>query len=349
MEETNTNKTMRDTVTRIGLIICIIVITTWITYDRVGFLGTIPLIIIIPFFLRLFFAGGLVMVVTAFITSLLAAFIKDDLGNGILFIPGILIAVFSGALLAKGITNKDKSKHRIFIGIGVLAVIFAGMNYAEIWGDPISYLKAKSNIQTYINENYGGRLAIKEMRRSFLKMNGYYADVVQKEDTRNKSTIYYGDRGYISDRYYDETTENMNKQVSEALISLIENQTDLTYYDIHLIVNAEIPLAKYDLDDRFLGHEAISVDIQLQPDYSWKQKDSEQTEVRVYSSKEAFAEDAYKIITVLQNSKYQYKEVEIYYYLEDGNTIYEILLKDGESIHSLGQVIERVQMANHSK
>lgn len=334
----------------VELIIFIMFITTWITYHVKGVITTIPLIIIIPFILRLFFKNGILIVSTAFISSIILAITKDNTGYGIFYVIGILTETFSGVILAKGLKTTDKTKRIILTVLGAGAVVLGGMNYNEMWGNPIGYMRARAYIEGYINKNYEGRLEIESMKRSFLKESGYYAQVVRKEDGRDKSTIYYGDKGYIEDRYHGETSSNMSEQVMTLLTSLVDNQTDLTDYDINLQAELEVPLAKYNLHDRFKGEEPISiVEVQLQPDFNWKKKDNEKIQVKVYGNKEAFAEDAYKVVTVLQNANYNYNQIKVYYYLEDGNTTYELTLETGETISSLEEIINKVQKVSYLK
>ncbi|WP_069999572.1 hypothetical protein [Cellulosilyticum sp. I15G10I2] len=331
------------------VVLVIMFLTTWMTYDGDGIIHTIPFIIIIPFILRLFYKNSLLIVGTAVVSGLIIAHIKGNFGYGIFLIVGILMETFAAVVLAMGIKHKDSAKRILFIALGVLMIIMAVNDYAKMWGSPMGYLKAKSNIEGYIDDNYEGQLKIERIDRISFKMRGYRANVVQIEDSRNKSTIFYGDNGYISDRYHDETTGNMTEQVTNILIAMIENQTDLTDYDISLYAKLEIPVAKYHLNDRFSGDEPISADIQLQPNYSWKQKDNEQREVKVYGNKEAFAEDAYKVIAVLQNIGYRYDAIKVYYFLEDGNTTYEIIVQGGEEIKAVQDAVDKVQMGDYSK
>jgi hypothetical protein len=322
---------------------------TWFTYDVRGVISTIPFIIIIAFILRLFYEKGAFIVGTAFFSSFFIASIKDNFGYGVFMIIGIVFATFAAVILAKGIRHPQKNQKIVLSIIGFLLVILAGGNYAETWGTPLGYLGAKSNIERYIDENYEGRLQIESIKRIFLKMSGYEATVVQIDDRRNKSTIYYGNHDYISDDYHWQTTENMMEQVQTVLITLIENQTDLTDYAINLKSDMSIPIAKYNLNDRFSGEEPVNVEIQLQPGYSWKEKKGQDSVPKVYKNEEAFLEDAYKVIAVLQNVGYQYANIRVYYYLEDGNTTYEIVLQDNETISTVQELTNRVQKVNHAK
>lgn len=327
----------------------IIFMATWFTYEVKGIIITIPFIIIIAFILRLFYENGLVIVGTAFLGGLFIASLKDDYGYGVFMIIGIVFATFAAVILAKGIRHPKKNQKIILSIIGLLLVILAGGNYAETWGTPKGYLKAKSNIEQYIDENYEGRLQIENIERIFLKMSGYQANVVQTDDMRNKATIYYGNHDYISDGYHAQTTGNMMEQVQMVLTTLIENQTDLTDYAINLKADMSIPIAKYNLNDRFSGEEPINAEIQLQPGYSWKEKEGQNRVPKVYENEGAFLEDAYKVIAVLQNVGYQYANIKVYYYLEDGNTTYEIVLQDNETISTAQELTNRVQKVNHAK
>jgi len=348
INEVNKSEKLWNRTLPVEMVILSTFITTWMTYEARGVITTIPLIIILPFILRLFFKNGLLIVSTAFISSFILGMTKDNIGYGMFLIAGIVIGTFSGVILAKGIKSADKTKRMAWIVIGIGAVLLAGINYNATWGNPLGYIQAKIHIEEYINKNYEGRLEIKSMERNFLKDSGYDARVVRKDDTRDTSTIYYGDNDYLEDRYHFDTVNNMMDQVTTLLTSLIDNQTDLTDYDINLKADVEVPVAKYNLHDRFQGDEPVSVDVQLQPDFSWRRKDG-QKRAKIYINKEAFAEDAYKVITVLQNAGYNYNSIKAYYYLEEGNTTYEVILKKGETIHSLEEIINRTQKVNASK
>ncbi len=331
-------------------VIFVMFVITWMTYDRKYFIVTFPLIIIIPFILRLLFDNSWLIVATAFISSISTGMIKDDLGYGIFFVIGILTASFSGTLLAKGIRSENKKKRMILTVIGLTAVILSGLNYAETWGTPVGYLKAKQIIEDYIDKTYDGKLKIESVERSFLKWSGYYAHVSEEGRPRNKSMIeYYEGQRSISDTYHSQVNGNMMDQVSNMLTSLVVMQTDLTDYEVNLYAKFEIPEGKYRLNDHFLGDEPINVDIQLQPDFNWKREDNKKIEVKVYKDETDFAEDAYKIIKVLQNTGYQYQELRVYYFLEDGNTTYEVVLKEGGTVDADSELLGKVQKVDYSK
>lgn len=72
----------------------------------IGFMSTIPLIIIIPLILRIFFAEGKVILLTAVSLNLILSIAKGSLELGLISTPLLIVAVISGILLGKVIKDK---------------------------------------------------------------------------------------------------------------------------------------------------------------------------------------------------------------------------------------------------
>lgn len=70
-----------------------------------GIISTIPLIIIIPFIIRLFFRENKVVFITATITLLISGFIMDDSGYIIFLGPLVLICIICGLVLGSTIKS----------------------------------------------------------------------------------------------------------------------------------------------------------------------------------------------------------------------------------------------------
>ncbi|MGL5348879.1 MAG: zf-HC2 domain-containing protein [Peptostreptococcaceae bacterium] len=71
-----------------------------------GFMSTIPLIIIIPFVLSIFFKEGKVIVLSAVCLNLILAIAKGSLDLGLISTPLLIVAVISGILLGKVVKIK---------------------------------------------------------------------------------------------------------------------------------------------------------------------------------------------------------------------------------------------------
>lgn len=67
---------------------------TWLSK---GFMSTIPLIIIIPFMLNLFFKETKVILITAICANIILALATENIELGIISTPLLLVAVISGA------------------------------------------------------------------------------------------------------------------------------------------------------------------------------------------------------------------------------------------------------------
>lgn len=76
-----------------------------------GFMSTIPLIIVIPFILTLFFNETKVILITAIAINLILSIATNSLDFGLVSTPFLIVAVLSGTLLGKSLkTIKEGDK-----------------------------------------------------------------------------------------------------------------------------------------------------------------------------------------------------------------------------------------------
>ncbi|MGL5348878.1 MAG: hypothetical protein ACRDA3_16125 [Peptostreptococcaceae bacterium] len=225
----------------------------------------------------------------------------------------------------------------------VILVVASILGYSSLFGNPISYVKAKKEINAYIDKNYNNELVIKDINYSS-KFNGYNAVVSHKNDG-NESYITYHNTGYISDGYQFEVRLNMEEEVKRILEALITQGTDLTINNIGVEPSIELPEFKYHLNDRYLGEEPINLQVWLHPDYGNHKDGKEKNynyEVPLYNNEDEFIKGAYEVVKVLKNTKYKFNNVEIYSYQKDGKTSYRVKIQEDDYIKSLEELKNKV-------
>lgn len=227
-----------------------------------------------------------------------------------------------------------KSKNIIKTMAVVLLAGVCILGYSSLFGNPVSYIRAKKEISAYIDKNYNDELVIKDINYSS-KFNGYNAVVSHKNDGRYESYITYHNTGYISDGYQFEVRFNMEEDVKRTLESLIIQGTDLTIDNIDVYPSIELPEFKYHLNDRYLGKESIDLEVLLRTDYR--------------NNEEEFIKGAYEVIKVLKNTKYKFNSIEIYSYKKDGNTSYRVKIQENDDISSLDKLKSKVFIKESEK
>lgn len=240
-------------------------------------------------------------------------------------------------------------KRNIFkIVFSVALSIISIIGYSSLFGNPISYLKARSEINSYIEEKYNHSLVTDEMFYSS-KTNGYSAIVNHENDSRYSSYIEYYNTGYISDGYQFEVRMKMEEEVKDILESLINQSTNLTRDDIGVEPSIELEEFKYKLNDKYSGEEPINLQIRLHPPISYTEKYNPNKEVALYKNSEDFAKDVYDIVKILEVTNYKFNSVEIYSYREDGNSNYRYKSNMKEEVKSVNDVIDNVYIADGEK
>lgn len=176
--------------------------------------------------------------------------------------------------------------------------------YSSLFGNPISYIKAKKEINSYIDEKYNEELVIESIDYNF-KMGGYNATVAQKHDGRYTSYISYSRFGNINDGYQFEVRMNMEEELKVIIEALISKGTNLTRENLGIEPSIEIPEFKYILGDKYSEKEPIDLQVWLHPPYSYTEKEStvnKNYEDILYKDKNEFANGAYEVIKILQST-----------------------------------------------
>lgn len=231
-----------------------------------------------------------------------------------------------------------KSKNIFKILGSIILLGFSIFIYNGMFGNPISYIKSKSEIKTYIDENYKDILTIEDISYN-LKNNSYIANVVDKNYGLQDSTIeYYMTTGYIGDYYHFNTKMNMEDEVKSFIENLIIQNTKLKRNNLSIDLNIDIEKFKYRIYDKYTLKEPIDISICLQPNYDINTGKKYDDSNVLYKTKEEFCKDTYDIVQILKNTKYKFSNVEIYSYLEDGNSNYRIILDKNMNINSLNDV-----------
>lgn len=246
--------------------------------------------------------------------------------------------------------EKNKSLKYIKLAISVVFVGICIFGYSSTYGSPIGYIEAKNKINGYIDKTYKGELKIDKI--SFNpKMNGYYAGVSHINDTRYSSYIGYNRTGDLNDGYKFDVRMKMEEEVKAILESLIVQGTDLLRENMEVYPSIEIEEFKYQLDDSYSGLEPIDLEIWLHPYTSYEEKNGHKNseEVALHKNEKEFAKDAYDVIKILKNTNYKFNNVEIYSYLEDGNTSYRIKYDENEKINNISDVKDKVFIQESEK
>ena len=230
---------------------------------------------------------------------------------------------------------------------GVLLVISVTV-YSSTFGNPISYLKAKVEINSYIDKHYDNKLEIQRLFYSF-KTNGYSAIVNYENDNRYSSYIEYYNTGHINDGYQFDVRIKMEDEVIDTLESLINQGTNLDRTNINIDPSINIEEYKYKLNDKYSGEEPINLQIQLHPSISYDEKHDPNKEVALYKNKYDFSKDVYNIVKVLEGTNYKFENVEIYSYIEDGNSNYRFKSNMKDKVKSVDDVNENVLIAEGEK
>lgn len=216
---------------------------------------------------------------------------------------------------------------KVFKGFNLLfSLVFIAISifvYASFFGNPISYLKAKQEINKYINENYQNSVDLTINSISYnTKMNGYGAKVSHESNENIGSYIYYHNTGNISDYYQFDIKQNMEEEVKNLILMLISQNTKFDKNNIDVESNIDIKEFKYSLIDNYSGIEPIDLKINI--------KSPAKKETMYYENKEEFAKDIKIILNELTKINFNFDSVEIYSYREDGNSSYSFVLEKDE-------------------
>ena len=213
---------------------------------------------------------------------------------------------------------KNSNSIKLF---GVVVILFISIFiYNSLNGNPIGYIKAKNNINEYIENNYNNQLKLTNIYYSE-KAGGYIGEVEEVENPSNKANINYYNTGYIGDDYHFRTYLNMSDEINSTLKNLIYQQTNIPKDNMTMDVYFELPKFKYKLNDEYSGKEPLTIELEL------KSKNG------IFKNQEKFEIEARKVLEVLKSIKYDYKSIIIYSYREDGNSRYEMDINNDVNIN----------------
>ena len=239
-------------------------------------------------------------------------------------------------------------KRYIKVILGVIAVGIAVYIYSGFWGNPIQYLQSKNAFEHYIEEHYKGKVEIKSISYSF-KIGNFYAEV---KDVDTQDTSYFGYYGNgISDGYYDDTIRNMIDETNNYVAYNIEKESDI--FREYMSIDSEINIEqyKYRIYDFYSGEEPIKLKIDLHEAYDFEQKENKSYDKDKfpYKNEKEFLKDAYKIVKILQDINYDFENVNISSFKEDGNNAYEVDIDDLSQIKSEGDLQKIIKNVDYSK
>ncbi|MDY2736130.1 YfjL-like protein [Intestinibacter sp.] len=232
--------------------------------------------------------------------------------------------------------------------LGIVAVGIAVYIYSGFWGNPIQYLQSKNAFEHYIEEHYKGKVEIKSISYSF-KIGNFYAEV---KDVDTQDTSYFGYYGNgISDGYYDDTIRNMIDETNNYVAYNIEKESDI--FREYMSIDSEINIEqyKYRIYDFYSGEEPIKLKIDLHEAYDFEQKENKSYDKDKfpYKNEKEFLKDAYKIVKILQDINYDFENVNISSFKEDGNNAYGVDIDDLSQIKSEGDLQKIIKNVDYSK
>lgn len=234
----------------------------------------------------------------------------------------------------------------------IIAVLITGIAiyiYSGFFGNPIEYLKVKHAFEDYIDKNYDGKLEIEAIKFNF-KTGGFYAQVGDGNYKTNSYLDYYYD-GSIGDGYYQDTITNMQDEINNYISYNIEKETGIKRYYMILEPKINIKQYKYKVNDFYSGEEPIDLTLELGYTYDFEEKSTNKSEKDKfpYKNKDEFIKDTYKIVKSLKKINYDFSNVTIYSFKEDGNNAYEVNIKNLNDIKSENDLEKIVKNIDYSK
>lgn len=337
-----------------GVLITIIAVSIMVLSNNI--LMTIPFVLIASFLMGLIGVRAWTIVISAIVMHIILG-ITIDKWVSILILPTTIIEILGGFLFAifliKLIKNRKQTRYIILTIISLFLVYLGVIAHIDTFGKPLNYLKAKEGIQAYIDDTYEGKLEILGIKYS-TKMNDYIANIESIEDRRNDGIIECGRSGRIYDDYHFRIEEKQSLQAEQLLLGMMKQKTDIPISDIRLGTAIDLPYNKYTARDMYLGEEPISIGITLEPDKvedpsAYKEKYGKLPERHSYEDIEAFSKEAYKILKVLKDIDYPYKNIEIKSYLPDGERTYNITINGEIKINNIQNVLDAAHIKGSSK
>lgn len=214
--------------------------------------------------------------------------------------------------------------------------------YTSFFGNPVSYLNAKHEINKYINEKYQNNIKLNIDSISYnSKMNGYGAKVSHEANENVSSYIYYHNTGNISDYYQFDIKQNMENEIKNTIVMLISQNTKFNRNSIDVEPSIDIKEFKYSLVDNYSGMESIDLKINI--------KSPSVKELKYYNNKKEFAKDVEIILNELEKIDFNFNSIDIYSYREDGNSSYCFRLEKDEISNSNINALDKVYIKEYIK
>lgn len=331
------NHRMRDV---IGTLLIVIVIS--ITVLSKGIVLTLPITMFLAIGLFFIDYKMLWIFITAFVVHVILG-IADNKWISILAFIDNIINLCSGYLLAlcikKLIVDFKQTKNVILSILSFGLVWFAFGCHKQSYGTPLGYLDAKKNVMNYINETYNGDLEIKDIRYNS-KMLAYMVNVTSKKDSRDEGMVSYSkNSGYIGDDYHFRIECRQSEMIEEMLKVILKQKTDIAVDKMSLSVSVSLPHNKYSKRDIYSGQDPLEIRFNIKANGT----------VSYYDSKETFGKEAFKIIEILKELNFSYKDIEIDSFLADGNTKYSILLKSPIEVDNVEDTIPLIKTIGSNK
>ncbi|MFR2778992.1 MAG: hypothetical protein ACLTA8_11165, partial [Intestinibacter bartlettii] len=122
-------------------------------------------------------------------------------------------------------------------------------------------------------------------------------------------------------------------------------------YYMSLEPTINIKQYKYKVNDFYSGEEPIDLTLNLGYTYDFEEKSTNKSEKDKfpYKNKDEFIKDTYKIVKSLKKINYDFSNVTIYSFKEDGNNAYEVNIKNLNDIKSEDDLDKIIKNVDYSK
>lgn len=305
----------------------------------------VPLLVIIPFLLKLFFEDDATIIIVALALILLVSIILSL--NFMDFpIPQCFLCIGFSLMAGNVIKRnyKDNKKKSIIVGITGLLVALA--MYAVSFGNPIMYMKFKSNVDKYVKESYGDSIKIEKITidwKNYSNKNLYVANVYEDSSdiySGRLFTIKQDDEKGFNDSYCEDIGKTVGEKLSYNLEYLISKDIGINIKDINIFSTVNMKKTKLILDRKYKKGDSIEfMSITIGKDIPYN---TEFNGISFYKSKEGFTKDAYKIIKLLNKLDYEIEELSIQSYIGDGQKWYFVNTKYIDGIKSIEDLENKV-------
>lgn len=199
------------------MILLIMLLTISTMYEPYGLTRTIPLVLIIPFFLGVYYKGRRRILIDAVIAMIILASVSGDVPLSATIIIVGSICTFAGLYLSKCIDHFKRYKwyRKIISGIIAFTLLLVGfVIYIYKFGNPLGVLEAQDYVAFEAKEELSEYGLMGTRYNS--DINCYDVEYVNLENYEDKKVYHYNSayKKIITDEMINKTNEE-NEEVKE--------------------------------------------------------------------------------------------------------------------------------------